>query len=441
MSQNIRQKLRFLINEWQMAPFPEILPRQVDIVSWLNQPFNKVVSVVGFRRTGKTFILLDLAQKLGKENCVYLSFEDERLPRETEVLTELVNVAGEIYGKNRRVNLLVDEIQEVPQWSRWARRVCEGTNFQVVISGSSSKLSYSGIPTELRGRTITLMVYPLSYGEFLTWRKQEANISLLTEYLTYGGFPAIVRAEEGIRPHLFDQYYQTFLLRDIYELYHPRTKAAVHDLVRLLINSPYYTFSRLQKSLALAGYKIGTTTVSNYLAWLTDSYFLRPLEAFRPKVKTKLQLPKKPFFADLYILNRLNETMSPNLGRRLELAVAQKLFRQKDLDANMEIYYWRGEGETEVDFVVTNGLTVVCLIQVCYLSDLLELPPREISSLIKAAKQLNCQNLTLITWDYKGEIAEKGFKINCVPLGEFLLAGFGEARLVKFSPLPLRNNG
>jgi predicted AAA+ superfamily ATPase len=393
----------------------------VDVVSWLDQPFNKVISVVGFRRTGKTFILLDLAQKLGKENCLYLSFEDERLPRETEVLTELVNVAGEIYGRGRRISLLVDEIQEVPQWSRWARRVCEGTNYQVVISGSSSKLSYSGIPTELRGRSISVMVYPLSYSEFLSWKGREANISLLTEYTTYGGFPAIVRAEEGNKPYLFDQYYQTFLLRDIYELHRPRQKAAVRDLIRLLVNSSYFTFGRLQKSLSLAGYKIGTTTVGNYLSWLTDSYFLCPLEAFRPKVKTRLQLPKKPIFADLYILNRLNETLSPNLGRRLELAVAQKLFQQKDLNANMEVYYWKGEGETEVDFVVTNGLTVERLIQVCHLSNLLELPPREIASLVKAAKQLDCRNLTLITWDYTGEIKEKGFTINCLPLGEFLL--------------------
>lgn len=423
MSQNIRQKLRFLLNEWQTTPFPEILPRQTDVISWLNQPFNKVITLVGFRRTGKTFILLDLAQKLGKENCVYLNFEDERLPKETEVLTELVNITGEIYGKNRRINLLVDEIQEVPQWSRWARRVCEGTNYQVVITGSSSKLSYSGIPTELRGRSISIMIYPLSYGEFLNWKKEETSMSLLTEYLNYGGFPAIVRAEEGSKPYLFDQYYQTFLLRDIYELYHPRQKKAVHDLVRLLVNSPYYTFSRLQKSLSLADYKIGTTTVGNYINWLTDAYFMHSVEAFRPKVKTKLQMPKKPIFADLYILNRLNETMSPNYGRRLELAVAQKLFRQKDLNANMEIYYWKGEGDIEVDFVITNGMTVEELIQVCHISTAIDLPPRELTSLIKAAKQLKCENLTLITWDYKGEIVEKGFKINCVPLGEFLLSG------------------
>ena len=52
----------------------------------------KAIPIVGFRRTGKTFLLLNVAKKVGKENSVYIDFEDERVPRRKEVLTEFSRV-------------------------------------------------------------------------------------------------------------------------------------------------------------------------------------------------------------------------------------------------------------------------------------------------------------------------------------------------------------
>lgn len=423
MTSNIRQILRELVAEWQNRPLPEIKPREIEIGDWFSGSISKIVCVVGFRRVGKTFLLLDFAQKNGKENCLYLNLEDERLPKETVVLTELVNIIKEFYG-GKKLTLLLDEIQEIPDWSRWARRINETREHHLILSGSSSKLSSAEIPTELRGRTVTKEVFPLSFSEFRKWRGKGESLKDLREYLTFGGFPEIVLAEEGKKPILLDEYFQTFLGRDIVERYHPRQEQAIKDLIRLVLSSPYYTFGKLTKSLQSAGYQIGKGTVANYLSWLETSYFLRPLEIHAARVKARLQHPKKSYFTDSFFVSRLAGNFSLNLGRLMEEAVANYFFRQQAVNPNLEIYYWRDQKDREVDFVVRDNGQTQKLVQVSYVSGAAEIAERETVSLERASQDLNCNNLILITWDYEGEIKLGGKTIVSLPLGKLLTYGF-----------------
>lgn len=419
MTTNIKQSLRQVVSEWQIRKLPEAMSREVDLSPWVGQSIKKIIAVVGFRRVGKTYILLNFAKQIGQENCLYINFEDERLPKNTNTLTSLLEIVSEYYPNNFPI-LLLDEIQNIPDWSRWARRVNETTNFQLILSGSSSKLSSAEIPTELRGRTITKTVFPLNFSEFISWKKLENNIFALSEYLRYGGFPEIVISDEGKKPLLLDEYYQTFLVRDIIERYHPRQESAIRDLIRLVVNSPYYTIGKLTKSLNLASYIISKGTVSNYILWLTSSYFMRSLEIESPKVKSKIQHPKKPYFIDSYFISRLNETSSENISRQMEHAVAQHLFRDEANNPNLSTNYWKDQSDKEVDFVVKNGLRVTNLIQVSFITSSIDIAPRETSSLIKASNQLNCQNLTLVTWDYKADLKIQNKTIHCIPIGSFI---------------------
>ena len=417
MTSNIKQVIRQLVSEWQTRPLPTIKPRQLSIGDWFSEPLYKIITVVGFRRVGKTFILLDFAAKLGMENCLYLNMEDERLPKKTEVLTELLNVVREVYGEKRPV-LLVDEIQEIPDWSRWARRVNENRLYHLVLTGSSSRLSSAEIPTELRGRTITKHVFPLSFTEFKNWKETSDELHLLREYLTFGGFPEIVLAEEGKKPILLDEYFQTFLLRDIIERYRPRQEAAIRDLISLLVNSPYYTIGKLTQSLTGADYQIGKGTVAHYLDYLKTSYFFRPLEIHTAKVKSRIQHPKKAYFIDNFFISRLAGKFSENYGRPMEQAVAQSLFQSQTANPNLDIYYWKSPKDQEVDFVIRESLKVTELIQVCFVSSVLEIPLREKQSLVRASRELKCDRLTLITWDLQGEIEFEDKTIKCQPLAQ-----------------------
>jgi predicted AAA+ superfamily ATPase len=74
-----------------------------------------------------------------------------------------------------------------------------------------------------------------------------------------------------------------------------------------------------------------------------------------------------------------------------------------------------------VDFVLRNKGKVKELIQVTYASERAELKEREIKPLIVASKELKCNNLFIITWDYENEIKEGGKKIKLIPLWKWLL--------------------
>src|SRR3989344_8679237 len=111
----MKQLLHDLINNWWNSPLPDIKARDMDLMSYFDTSIRKIISVTGFRRVGKTFTLLDFASKLGKEKCVYINFEDERIPKKTEVLSTLVDLLTELKGKLPLV-LLMDEIQEIPDW-------------------------------------------------------------------------------------------------------------------------------------------------------------------------------------------------------------------------------------------------------------------------------------------------------------------------------------
>lgn len=421
MNENIRRNLRILIQEWQIRPLPIIKPREIELGDWFTDgTVNKTISVVGFRRTGKTFLLLDFVKRHGQKNCLYINLEDERLPKETIVLTQLVDVIKEFYG-TKKLFLLLDEIQEIPDWSRWVRRVNETNLYNLIISGSSSKLSLAEIPTELRGRTITKTVFPLSFSELKKWKNSTNDLLLLREYLLFGGFPEIVLADEGKKSILLDEYFQTFLLRDVFERFGLRQEQAMRDLIRLVLSSTYYTFGKLTQSLKIAGYAIGKGTVAKYLSLLSSSYFLNQIEIHSAKVRSRIQHPKKPYFIDSFFVSRLAGNFSHNLGRLMEEAVASHYFHKKAINSNLDFYYWKDGKGREVDFVLMENLKVTKLIQVSYVSSLIDVAERELVALEKASEDLKCENLDLITWDLTGEIMRKNKKIVCRPLKNFLL--------------------
>ena len=51
-----------------------------------------------------------------------------------------------------------------------------------------------------------------------------------------------------------------------------------------------------------------------------------------------------------------------------------------------------------------------------------EIKEREINALLKSSKELRCNNLIVITWDYEAEEKTKGKKIKFIPLWRWLLS-------------------
>lgn len=429
---------RTILNEWKEKILPEVISREADLLNYADFKPNKVIVITGFRRTGKTYLLFHLIQRLlkekNKEQIVYINFEDERIPLKTEFLTNFLPTIKQTYDKHLEF-LFLDEVHNIPEWSRWLRRIHDTEKIRIFVTGSSSKMSSREIPTELRGRFIEVKVFPLSFKEYLRFKNigidlkivdQSENekakiIKAFSDYLEIGGMPEVVLADEARKIDIIHNYYNTVIRRDIIERFKIRNEESLKALLSLLLNSTSYSISKLYNTLKSLNFEVGKGTVQSYLSYIENSYFLYGLPLFSFKIKDQLQYPRKIYFIDNGFITALSSKFSKNLGRLYENLVFLELNRRLARSSKQEIFYWRNQQKEEVDFIINEGLKVKQLIQACYDITDYDTRKREVKALLKASNELKCNNLLVITEDKEGLEKVENKKIKYLPLWKWLI--------------------
>lgn len=425
--------LRTLLYEWKDRKIPTVIGRDTHL-DILPQPgVNNATVITGFRRVGKTYLVYQAIEKLMKslsrEEVVYINFEDERIiSPEVSLLTDLIPQIQAVYGRKPKY-LFLDELQLINGWSKWVRRILDTEDIRIFITGSSSKMSSAELPTELRGRAWEVKVGPLSFREFLKFKKTEIDFKklaavkdeqarfrfLFDEYLTFGGLPAVVLTAAEKKQELLQSYFQAVVRRDISERHKIDNDTALRILLKLLLNSSYITISKLHNSLKSMGVAVGKSTIDNYLSYIETSYFMDEVYIYNRAVRNQLQYPRKVYFIDTGLVTALSTKFSKNTGRLFENLAFYKLRQKYDT-----IHYWRDGRGREVDFAILEGGRSTALYQVCFDLTDEETLSREIRSLIKAGKALNCQNLNLLTLDIPDTIKLPG-EIKIISAAEFWL--------------------
>ncbi len=433
----MNEPVKTILYSWIEKKIPDVVPREIALENYITTTPRKIVVATGFRRCGKTCLMLrainTLLSQSSKKEVIYINFEDERIPRKTQFLSDLMPAIKETFSAEPAY-LFLDEVQDMPDWSRWLRRIYDTCDTHLFVTGSSSKVSSREIPTELRGRCIEVKVFPLSFKEFLTFKKLQVDIpavpyseneraavvQALDEYLMYGGMPEVVLAPEEKKIELLQQYYRTVVSRDIAERFRIRNDEALKALLRLLINSNRYTISKLYNTMKSMGYAVGKTSLAKYLGYIESSYFLVSVPVLSPKIKEQMQCPRQIYLIDNGFISALSTRFSKNSGRLHENAVALELMRRSGYDTT--IHYWKDRFGKEVDFVVKNGTEISMLIQVC--SDIAhpDTKERETTAIVRASDELACDNLLIITGDYEGTEVHQDKTIHFIPLWKWLLA-------------------
>lgn len=193
----------------KMSTFTGGIARGVSFPNLNN--IKKIMVAIGMRRTGKTYLLLQIIQNLLKDvpisRILYINFDDERLlPMTQQEFGKLVDAFYTLYPENHdhQCYLFFDEIQNVDQWERVIRRYFDTKKVKIYLTGSSAKLLNKEIHTSLRGRSFPIEVWPFSFEEFLRANHVEISRELLgkntldklkghlNQYLEQGGFPESV---------------------------------------------------------------------------------------------------------------------------------------------------------------------------------------------------------------------------------------------------------
>ncbi len=397
---------------------------------------NKANTIAGMRRTGKTYLMFQLMERVGREKTFYINFEDERIIHPTvKDLSNLLPLIMETFDVETPLYLFVDEIQNVEGWEKWARRMAEREDVFLILSGSSSHLTSEGIATSLRGRTLTTYLFPLNFREFLKFKGVEypsENVKYsqkkpelrrhFREYLKYGGLPEIVLEEsERKKLQILQEYFSTVVARDLVERHSIGKIQVLENFMKLLVNnfSRRISFSKTQNWLNSMGIKTSKSTLIKYFNYVKESFFLFDTTIFSRSVKDRQQYPRKIYVIDNGFITALTERFETSRGWYFENKVAGTLYRETVSNPNKELHYWR-KGQKEVDFVVKNGTETKHLIQVC--SDLHEQnKEREVRSLLKASEDLDCDNLSVITDNFQASEKINGKRVEFQPLWRWLL--------------------
>ena len=393
---------------------------------------NFIISVIGPRRAGKTYSIFNLIKKkkLKDEDYLFINFEDDEIcEMKRKEIRKVIFYHQEIYGREPEY-LFFDEIQNLERWESFVYSLFEKKRYFIFITGSSSKLLSEEIATQLRGRSLTILVLPFSFKEFLQVKGlhvktkillsyEESKIkNLLRLYLKEGGFPDIVLTSIN-REEYFRDYINLVVFRDIVERYKIRDIGLIKMFVRFAISSFSKEFSihKIYRTFKSMNVKVSKKTLYRYADMLEDAQFCFFLRKFSFSERESLLSIPKVFLNDPGIANYGRTTkFDEEIGKLMENAVFLELKRKK-----LETFYWRDYQGNEVDFVVKEGLKVKQLIQVTYANDRDEIREREIKDLMKSSELLKCKDLLCITWDYEGEEKIKGKKVKFVPLWKWLM--------------------
>lgn len=338
----------------------------------LGQPKPKVIVLVGQRRVGKTYELMQLQAE--NADALFFDFEDFALRELFQPnLAQLDRLIG---PRNQKRLLLMDEIQHVVQIGSILKLIHDHfTNTRVVASGSAAFLLLKNIGDSLAGRCVILNVYPLTPREMLNdadntrWAIGDYDRVLnkplvsanLDTWLTYGCLPEVWQERDDMRKiTLLRNYVNSLMLKDIFEIEGIRLPDAMQKLVRMLALQIGSEVNTNELATAL---HLNRRTVMEYINILEKFRLIHILGAYSNNLRNEIVRGNKIYFTDLGVRNALLGNFAPVSGRSDAGAMFENFVVNMFIhNSNMfqqtsqiyQCYFWRNKNQAEIDLVLVN---------------------------------------------------------------------------------------
>ena len=328
----------------------------------------------GVRRCGKSTILAAfrdrlLADGVAPQNIFYRRFDEFGLPLEQSAENLMSDLQTAFKAANPTVTMYVflDEIQEVEGWERVVRRLHTRPGTDVYITGSNAHILSSDLATLLSGRQASVMVHPLSFEEYLAFRKafdmDGSEEAAFADYLRFGGMPSLFtlrdRSIESISREL-SSIMDTVVLNDVARRLKLRDVALLQRLITYLFATAGNLFStnKVVGALASARRKTSSETIDNYIDALEKAYVISETSQTGLQGKQLLAPQRKIYPVDQGLRNLVTHFSAEDTGFQLENVVHNELTRR---GYTVEVGTLR---VGEVDFVARRNDEVV-YVQVC----------------------------------------------------------------------------
>lgn len=392
------------------------IPRAIDC-EWLET--SEILIISGIRRCGKSTLMQQIREKL-QEQDFYFNFDDERLVGfSVSDFQTLQECFFELFGEQH--TYYFDEIQNIAGWETFVRRLYNEGN-KVIVTGSNARMLSRELGTHLTGRYIAVELFPFSFSEYLqfkniTTQKKDfyttaGRTALLThfkDYLSKGGFP---RYLQSLSSRYLSSLYESIVYRDVMARNALSNEKEIQELVFYLASNATkrITYTSLGKTIGIRH----PETVKNYLEYIQQTYLICQLLKYDPSLKVQMKNPKKVYFIDNAIIQRIGFNATDNIGVGLENLVFIELKRR-----GCDIFYH--SGKKECDFVVRKGTKITEAYQVTLSMAEQKTREREINGIKEAMQTFNLSVGYIITMEEKETITTDYGTIHVIPAWEWLL--------------------
>ena len=314
--------------------------------------------IVGMRRTGKSkllkLLMKDLIESGTSADRIYYRKFDEELDDERPDLRGLIDDVKSKVQVGEGAFILLDEMQDIEGWERAVESFYDsGAN--VLITGSNANMLSSQLATKLSGRYIEIQVYPLTFREFVEFRRSRGDQSdedaLVRRFQDSGSLPAVALMDEDdtdLIDMMLSGTFDTVFVKDVIQRNEIRNPAKIVNLNRYMMRS---IGDRVSVRSA-AGYLTSTSsptnpeTVDGYISMLESALLFYRSKRMDSKTKEYLRTTDKFYCTDIGIRNRTVPVRPDDIDGIMENIVFMEL---KKKYGDVATYDVNGK---EVDFVV-----------------------------------------------------------------------------------------
>lgn len=328
----------------------------------------QITVLTGMRRTGKTTLVKKLLSDVASDNKLYIDLEriDNR-----EIFSEK-NYDAIIYtlqqrGLNikKKIYIALDEIQLAHNIPSVLKYLYDNYNIKFIVTGSSSYYLKNLFTESLSGRKRVFELYPLDFGEFLTFKEMpysnkesflkkqfnpleyERLKNYYEEYIEYGGFPEVVLTPKtNEKKDLITDIISSYINIDIKTLADFRNQESLYKLMKMLAAR---TCTRLEYSKLSRLTGISRITIQNYVEFLEKTYLIERKPVLAKNPDREIVKAKKIYFCDNGIMNALENVSS---GVKFENAIFTQLHHKGKLS-----YYALKTGR-EIDFIMDKNIAL-----------------------------------------------------------------------------------
>lgn len=371
-----------------------------DLKAWKNKKGRLPLILKGARQVGKTWLL----NKFGKtcfDDFLYINFENaanlEELFDGVIEPQRIINMLGALHGKKiipEKTLMIFDEVQEIPRALTALKYFAENApEYPICCAGSLMGVALHKGTSFPVGKVDFLTLQPLTFEEFLMASGEEMLCEFIRKsalaplpqafadklydslklYFIIGGMPAPVQAWLDDRDFGRVEEKQLAILDTYTQDFSKHAPSSIVPKLRYLWNSVPSQLAKENKKFIYGLAKEGARAreYEDALLWLLDGGLIRRVGRI-----TKGALPLKSYedlksfkiyHLDIGLLRVMSElsphtiTESTRIFEEFKGALTEQFVIQElsSFPGIRSIYYWTSDATAEVDFVFSDGRSVI----------------------------------------------------------------------------------